>query len=219
MKRQVCALITALAIILAMPTSLVSCGGGAKQLPDVYIDLEVTDFITIHDIYRPYTYESDHSYDSETHMDTVNITLRVEYDYGDEVYSGKCIYLYDRTSDTWKCIDSFLGNWIKGEDQYIERYIEKSYRNTDLPFTGRYNGLYDITIKKVDFKNAKVSCSYYIKAQSTSIFSDETITASGEGTFDIINGNKFWIPFENGKFEVLFSIKTGITSYISVELD
>lgn len=179
MKRQVCALITALAIILAMPTSLVSCGGGAKQLPDVYIDLEVTDFLTSEGIDRPYTYEAKHSYNNETHMDTVSITLKVEYDYGDMVYSGKCIYVYDRTVDTWECKKSALENWIQGDNQYMERYIEKHYTETQTMFTCytdsnawiggtiTYDGLFDISIKNVDFKNSKVTCDYYIMGKTT----------------------------------------------------
>ena len=229
MKKQVCAFITVLAIFIALPALLVSCGGGTKQLPDVYIDLEVTDFLTSEGIDRPYTYEVKHSYNNETHMDTVSITLKVEYGYGNGVYSGKCIYVYDRSVDTWECKKSALGNWIQGDNQFIEQYIEKNYTETQTMFTRytdsnswiggtiTYDGLFDITIKNVDFKNSKVTCDYYIMGKTT--WGGEVVTANGEGTFDIIDGNKFYIPFENGRFKIRFSIYTGMDPYFTVEMN
>ena len=76
MKKSVALLICSIIIF-----STCSCGAGAKQLPESFIKFEIEDYIALEDIENHYTYETKHSYDSDSNLDTVDITITVQHDY------------------------------------------------------------------------------------------------------------------------------------------
>ena len=196
-----------IASICTFVLSFVSCGSTTKVLPESFIEFEVEDYIAAEEMYEYYTYKTNHSYDKDANLDTVDITITVQHKYADEIITGKCVYYYDKGSDIWE--RARITQWGEPKIEFIERYLETSFSGQ----IGYPSGGYEITIHDIDFKNGTVDCSYYIVS---TIGWNTPVEASGRSTFKINNGKSFKIPAEyDAYFSISFSENVGISVYSS----
>ena len=196
MKRAISALITTFMIL-----TVCSCGGASKVLPESFVEFEVEDYIAAEGIEENYTYETKHSYDTDSKLDTVEITITIPHKYADEIITGKCFYYYDKASDIWE--RARTTQWGESQTKYIEKYLEENFTG---PCTFG-SGYYDITIHNIDFNKGTVNCTYFA---TTTVGWNTTLTVEGTDTFAINHGTSFQIPGEKGYFYISFNKYSGI---------
>ena len=192
------------AIVLLMCTIIVfstcSCSAGSKQLPESFIKFEIEDYIALEDIENYYTYETKHSYDSDSNLDTVDITITVQHDYADEIITGNCVYYYDKASDIWE--RARTTKWNEPIINFVDNKLEKKYSG-EFPYN---SGTYEITIHDINFESSTVNCSYNAIC---SLSWGRSLVVEGKDTFELQKGNFFVIPGNNGCLEIILT-KDGV---------
>lgn len=129
----------------------------------------VPDSVILRNAYVPEntTYEIEHNYDSDAHIDDVLLTMYYNANFGTEITTCSYAYQYDRSSDLWELIDE-----RKEQNDRSVSFDEEAYQNNS-PFIGNtneyHNCEYSISVLDIDIENMKAKIEYSVDFSSSSV--------------------------------------------------
>lgn len=140
------------------------------------------------------TYEISHSYDADSHIDDVVLTMYYKGDFGTQITSYSYKYQYDQCSNLWELLGA------KEEEDYHSVTFDKEAFLNKSPFTGNaneyHNCTYSISVLDIDMENMEAKIQYIVDFSSSSV-QDLNNTATVELWYtNTGKGPCFTIPYK-----------------------
>ncbi len=200
--RKIICLVGALSILLLLIGCSSENNPKNQGVPDQYLKLDVDDYYYAEELEGSYTFTSVHNYDTSTNTDSVEITLRINHKYADEVVTGKCTYQYDKTSGNW----SRIGTVRWGEMELD--YKPKAYKTTIQ--CKWFTQSWEVTIKELNLNNNTITCQIVLNDSDGPDY-----TSDGFHTYSLSKGHWYGFSFTaNGqKYHATLYEDTGLLIY------
>ena len=181
MKRRTVLLLLTAAMLL---TLLTGCGKSSTEVPEVYLDQAVQEFMedeyphwaVASKDYTDYNYTTFHNPDKTMHTDSVYFTVSVSFPYGGQNWSTEQVYQYSRSNDYWTKTNEWDWNF---DNEYV--YDDSIIGNTFSGFLDTKGSNYAVTVDDLNYNDGTITCSYAIYDYSNSYSSD----CSSSGTFQL----------------------------------
>ena len=149
----------------------VACEKTQSDIPDILDISDVSDVPDIPDgvpdslilrnvsVEENVTYDINHKYDSETHIDDVELVTSYNGDFGVQTKTYTYSYQYDQSSDLWSLIGN--SNGLQSDSTTLDpnAFIGKSFKGR---FAKAYSGQYNIYARDLDLTNKIITIDYTI---------------------------------------------------------
>ena len=189
MKRRTVLLLTAAMLL----TLLTGCGKSSTEVPEVYLDQAVQEFMedeyphraVASDEYTDFNYVAFHDPDKTMHTDSMYFIVSVCFPYGKQNWSAEQVYQYSRSNDYWTEMDEWEWSF---DDEYVSN--DSIIGNTFSGPLDAKGSNYTVTVDALDYNGSSITCSYTIHDYSYSYSPD----CSGSGTFQLYTN----YPYKDG---------------------
>lgn len=184
-------------LLICILSTFCACTSERKGVPDDIVQLEIANEFD----YGDYTTDIHHQVDTSTHLDYIEVNVKLNGEYCIEHYTGNAVYRYNKANDYWDISSSFDWEHIKRE--YKPSAYIGIYDDTDYSYGPEFN----LNITSIDFDKREITGKFYVKESKLFLGGyRETAELDVNGTYPFsMDSDGFDLKIKDSNYEFRFS--------------